>query len=174
LGIRNPGAADYNTEPSCLSSTGAMCSYSGTRTGRSPKDKRVVKDDLTKDDIWWGDVNIPISYETNKFCHDLAVKFLNTRPRLLIVDGYAGWDPKYRKKVRIICARPYHAIFMKNMLIRPTKEELAKDFTKDENIDFHLFNAGELLAPKPIESTSGNGTSVQVNFSDHTYTILGS
>lgn len=125
IGIRYPIAADFDTEFSCLTSTGALSSHSGTRYGRSPKDKRVVKNDLTKDEIWWGDVNIPISYETNQFCRDLAIKFINTRPRLFIIDGYAGWDKKYRKKIRIVCARPYHAIFMKNMLVRPTKEELA-------------------------------------------------
>ena len=61
---------------------------------------------------------------------------------------------------------------MKNMLIRPTDAELEKDFAKDENIDFHVFNAGELIAPQPIEGTAG-GTTIQANFTDKTYTILG-
>ena len=49
-----------------------------------------------------------------------AIDYLNTRDRLYCVDGFAGWDPNYRLKVRVICARPYHALFMHNMLIRPT------------------------------------------------------
>lgn len=49
-----------------------------------------------------------------------------------------------------MCSRPYHALFMKNMLIRPTEEELAKDFSDDTNIDFHVFNAGELHCPLPV------------------------
>lgn len=103
-----------------MSSTGAFVAYSGTRYGRSPKDKRVVLNDLTKDDIWWGEVNKPISPESNKFCRDLAIKYLNTKKNLFIIDGYAGWDPEHRLKCRIVCSRAYHAIFMKNMLIRPT------------------------------------------------------
>ena len=54
-----------------------------------------------------------------------ALDYLNTRERLYCFDGFAGWDPKYRIKVRVICSRPYHALFMHTMLIRPTKEELA-------------------------------------------------
>lgn len=80
----------------------------------------------------------------------MAVKYLNCRGTLYIVDGYVGWDPQYRLKTRILCSRPYHALFMKNMLIRPTEEELAKDFSDDNNIDFHVFNAGELHCPLPI------------------------
>ncbi len=48
-----------------------------------------------------------------------AIDFLDIRPAIYVVDGYAGWDPKYRLKIRVICARPYHALFMHNMLIRP-------------------------------------------------------
>lgn len=72
---------------------------------------------------------------------------MNTKKKLYVIDGYAGWDPLYRLKCRIVCSRAYHALFMKNMLIRPTDEELSMDFSNDENIDFHVFNAGELKAP---------------------------
>ena len=51
-----------------------------------------------------------------------AIDYLNTRERLYVVDGFAGWDPKYQLKIRVICARAYHALFMHNMLIRPTAE----------------------------------------------------
>ena len=52
--------ANPDTKPTCISATGAMVAYSGDRTGRSPKDKRFVMDEITKDTIWWGDVNIPL------------------------------------------------------------------------------------------------------------------
>lgn len=90
---------------------------------------------------------MPISPSVNRFCRDIAIKYLNTRNTLYIVDGYAGWDPAYRLKCRIVCSRPYHALFMKNMLIRPTREELAKDFVDDNQIDFHVFNAGDYACP---------------------------
>lgn len=101
------------------------------------------------------------------------MKYLNTKEKLYVQDGYVGWDPEYRLKCRIICSRAYHALFMNNMLIRPTQDELARDFTDDKNIDFHVFNAGELLCPQPLKDTTC-GTSVQCNFTDRTYTILGS
>src|ERR1700736_6404659 len=67
-----------------------------------------------------------------------AKDYLNTRERLYVVDGFAGWDPAYRIKIRIVCSRPYHALFMHTMLIRPTKEEL-ESFGKP---DFVICNAG--------------------------------
>jgi len=50
---------DYNTKKSVIASSGALCAYSGKRTGRSPLDKRIVMDDETEREIWWGDINIP-------------------------------------------------------------------------------------------------------------------
>lgn len=111
-----------------LSSIGAMVAYSGKRTGRSPKDKRVVKDEMTEKDIWWGNVNIPINKESHSLVEKVVINYLNTRERVYIVDGYLGWDPKYRLKIRIICSRVYHALFMRNMLIVPTEKELITDF----------------------------------------------
>lgn len=61
---------------------------------------------------------------------------------------------------------------MKNMLIRPTSEELTRDFSDDKKIDFHIFNAGELKAPVPIKDMSSE-TTVQVNFKDNEIIILG-
>lgn len=74
--------------------------------------------------------------------HERAIDYLNTRSRLYVFDGFAGWDPKYRIKVRIVCARAYHALFMNNMLIRPTPKEL-KEFGEP---DFTVYNSGEFPA----------------------------
>jgi phosphoenolpyruvate carboxykinase (ATP) len=54
-----------------------LVAFSGTTYGRSPKDKRVVKDAITEKDVAWGKVNIPIDPATNRFCRDLAIKYLN-------------------------------------------------------------------------------------------------
>lgn len=158
-----------------ISNTGAYCAYSGKRTGRSPKDKRIVLDSKTKDEIWWGDVNIPISPESNRMIEELAIDYLNNRKRIFIVDGYLGWDPLYRIKCRVLTTRAYHALFMRNMMIVPTDEELRRDFI-DNNIDFHLFNAGEFKAPRSplLKGVSNNGCCVSVNLSDNRLTILGS
>ena len=68
-----------------------------------------------------------------------AIDYLNTREQLYVCDGFAGWDPRYRVKVRVICARAYHALFMRNMLIRPTADELA-NFGEP---DYVIYNAGQ-------------------------------
>jgi phosphoenolpyruvate carboxykinase (ATP) len=122
LGCADTTAADPATLPTTLNSTGALVSYSGKRTGRSPKDKRTVKDSQTEKDIWWGNVNIPLTPEAHNLVESAAVAYLNTRDKIFVVDGYAGWDPANRLKVRIYCSRVYHALFMRNMLIVPTEE----------------------------------------------------
>lgn len=163
--------ADHDTRPTVIGSTGAMCAYSGRKTGRTPKEKRIVKDHTTDKEIWWGDVNIPLEPESFKFLEERAIAYLNSRPRLYIVDGFAGWDPLYRIKVRVICTRAYHALFMRNMLIVPTPEEIAKDFS--EEIDYHIFNAGEFPATTKIKGVTSD-TSVSLNFSERKVVILGS
>jgi len=66
-----------------------------------------------------------------------AVDYLNTRNRIYVVDGFAGWDERYRIRVRVVCARAYHALFMRNMLIRPQPEEL-----EHFEPDYTIYNAG--------------------------------
>lgn len=86
---------DVTVYDTTITDTGALNVASGVKTGRVPKEKRIVYDDTTKDTIWWGDVNIPqapIGYERNK---SRAIDCLNTAARLFVIDGYAGWDPKY-------------------------------------------------------------------------------
>jgi phosphoenolpyruvate carboxykinase (ATP) len=91
---------------------GALAAYSGGKTGRSPKDKRVVKDENSQAEVWWGPVNIPIEPNTFVINRERARDYLNTRDRLYCIDGFAGWDPKYRFNVRVICSRPYHRFSM--------------------------------------------------------------
>lgn len=86
-----------------------------------------------------------------------------------MVDGYAGWDPATRLKIRVFCTRPYHALFMKNMLIRPSNDELEKDFRE---VDFHIFNAGPMAASNRIPGV-GSETCVSVNLTEHKMAILG-
>ena len=64
-------------DDSAISSTGALISFSGAKTGRSPKDKRIVKNPASENDIWWGKVNIPFAAASHKANRDLAVRYLN-------------------------------------------------------------------------------------------------
>lgn len=172
--IRNPAPGRFYEDAikfdagSAITSDGSLVVRSGQRTGRSPADKRVVKTEGLKDEIWWGDINIPLDEHTYKVNHQRAVDYLNTRERLYVVDGFAGWDPNYRLKVRIICERPYHGLFMHNMLIRPSQEELA-NFGEP---DFVVFNAGKFPANTFTEGMTSTA-SVDVNFETNTMIILG-
>lgn len=172
--IRNPSPAKFYEDAikydpgSVITNKGSLVVRSGERTGRSPADKRVVKTDNISDDIWWGDINIPLDEKTFKINHQRATDYLNTVDRLYVIDGFAGWDPKYRLNVRIIAERPYHGLFMQNMLIRPTKKEL-------ENFgdpDFVVYNAGKFPANKFTEGMTSDA-SVDVNFETNTMVILG-
>ena len=125
-------------EGTSISDTGALMVYSGQKTGRSPKDKRIVKNPESESHIDWGDINIELDEQTFMINRERGIDYLNTRKRLFVVDAFAGWDPKYRIKVRVICTRAYHALFMQNMLIMPTEEELA-NFGEPEYV---IFNAG--------------------------------
>lgn len=151
-----------------ISSTGALMAYSGKKTGRSPKDKRIVDEETSTQNIWWGPVNKQVDELTWKISRSRALDYLRTRDKLFVVDAFAGWDPRYRLKIRIICARAYHALFMTNMLIRPTKEEL-ENFGEP---DFTIYNAGQFPANVFTKGMS-SPTSVELNFKDMEMVILG-
>src|SRR5262245_31837098 len=75
-----------------IADTGALIAFSGAKTGRSPTDKRVVEHPDSKDGVWWGAVNVPIDDDTFETNRERAIDYLNTRPRLYVVDAFAGWD----------------------------------------------------------------------------------
>jgi len=153
---------------SIIVASGAIATDSGAKKGRSPKDKRVVEEPSSKDDIWWDSVNIPFSEDSFAKNKQLSIDYLNTCKQLYVVDGYGGWDPDSRIKVRIICSRPYHALFMHNMLIRPTAEELASF----GDPDYIVFNGGEQKADASVEGVETE-TSVALNFASGEFVILG-
>jgi phosphoenolpyruvate carboxykinase (ATP) len=151
-----------------IASTGALVALSGEKTGRSPTDKRIVDEESTTDDIWWGNVNIKAEARVFNINKERAVDYLNTREFLYCVDGYAGWDPKHQIKVRVICARAYHALFMHNMLIRPTEKQLATF----GDPDYVIYNAGRFPANRYTTSMTSK-TSVALNFAAKEFVILG-
>ena len=153
---------------SAVTSQGALIAMSGEKTGRSPGDKRIVDEPATTEDVWWGPVNIKLSDDTFLINRERAIDYLNSRERLYVVDGFAGWDPKYRIKVRIITTRAYHALFMRNMLIRPTPEQLENFGTPD----YTVYNAGAFPANSRTEGLTSK-TSVCLNLDRHEFVILG-
>ncbi|KAJ9200755.1 hypothetical protein DTO164E3_3905 [Paecilomyces variotii] len=211
---------------SAITSSGALTAYSGAKTGRSPSDKRIVREPSSEKDVWWGPVNKPMSPDMTSFVklsvtetlrgmgriasndsalqipffasgdisicflalistvqplgpfasailpvwrinRERAVDYLNTRNRIYVIDGFAGWDERYRINVRVVCARAYHALFMRNMLIRPTKEEL-----EHFHPDYVIYNAGSFPANRFTEGMT-SATSVAINFAEKEMVILG-
>ncbi len=172
--FRNPVASPLyedaiTREKAVISSAGALINFSAEKTGRSPKDKRVVDSPKTTGDIWWGPVNIKMTDEVFLQCRKTAIDFLNTLDQLYVVDAYAGWDAKNRIKVRVICARAYHALFMMNMLVRPAQEEL-ENFGEP---DYVIFNAGQQYADPNLPGLTSK-TCAALHFERGEFVILGS
>lgn len=111
-----------------LSELGAVNVMTGEFTGRSPKDKYIVEDEVTKDTIWWNSPkapndNKPISQTTWNALKDTTVNQLSGK-RLFVVDAFCGANENTRLKVRFIMEVAWQAHFVKNMFIRPTEQEL--------------------------------------------------
>jgi len=151
-----------------LAANGALVTRSGAKTGRSPEAKRIVRTPATEDEIWWGSVNRPVSPDSFQVLRRRALEFLASRSRLYVVDGFAGWDPAWRVHVRVICARPYHALFMRNMLIRPAPGEIAPEARPD----YVVLNAGQTAADASLPDV-GADTAVSLDLEAGELVILG-
>jgi len=123
-----------------LAANGALVSETGKRTGRSPKDKFIVKDSLTAGQVDWGAVNQP--FEPAKF-DALFERVLEhaKKQELFVQDLYAGADPKYRLPIRFINTCAWHNLFVHQLFVRPSPEEL-----KTHSPEFIVFAAPEFLA----------------------------
>ena len=144
LGIMNPKSVYRNLSPAQLvekalingegklSSTGALVVTTGKYTGRSPEDKFVVDSEGIHNDIAWGKVNRPISQEKFNGIKGKLTAYLQNR-ELYIFDGMAGADPSCTKKFRVVNEMASQNLFIHQLLIRPTAEELEnygdQDFT---------------------------------------------
>ncbi len=148
--------------------SGAIAIRSGAKTGRSPADKHVVHRPESEHDVWWGPVNHPIDEHTFLLNRQRAIDYLNTRDQIYVCDGYAGWDPATRVKVRVLCARAYHALFMHNMLIRPTLDELERFGAPD----YVIYNAGQFPA-NPFTTQMTSRTSIDLCLERREQVILG-
>ena len=122
-----PGLEGY--ERGTVTTLGAVAVDTGIFTGRSPKDKYIVRDDVTRDTVWWADQgkgkndNKPMSQEVWADLKHLVTEQLSGK-RLFIIDAFCGANADTRLKVRFITEVAWQAHFVKNMFIRPSDEEL--------------------------------------------------
>ena len=94
-------------------------------TGRSPKDKFIVDEAASRNDIWWGDVNVAMPEDDFGRLHAKVAAYLQRRP-LFVQDVYAGADPDFRLPVRVVSESPWHSLFARNMFIQPGRESLPR------------------------------------------------
>jgi phosphoenolpyruvate carboxykinase (ATP) len=122
-----------------LTASGPLVVSTGQYTGRSPKDKFVVKEPSTEDKIWWGSVNQPISEQNFATLRGRMQNYIQKK-KLYVQDLFVGADPEYRLSVRVVTETAWANLFARNLFIRPTPEELAHfhpDFTVVDVPSFH-------------------------------------
>ncbi|TQD38562.1 phosphoenolpyruvate carboxykinase (ATP) [Haloflavibacter putidus] len=109
--------------------SGTLAVNTGEFTGRSPQDRFIVKDAITEDKVWWGNINIP--FEADKFdkLYDKVMAYLSDK-EIYARDSYACADPEYRLNIRVINEYPWSNMFAHNMFLRPTEKEL-ENFEED-------------------------------------------
>ncbi|UQN06822.1 phosphoenolpyruvate carboxykinase (ATP) [Deinococcus sp. QL22] len=135
------------------------------KTGRSPKDRFIVEDDLTRDAVWWGGFNTPISPVVFDRLLDKMTAYANAGGKesktkeLFVQHLFAGTDPAHRLGVRFVQEMAYHSLFVRNMFVRPSLEELA-DFTPD----WTVLNLPGFRAD-PVQDGVRSDTFILVNFS---------
>lgn len=140
-----PGLTGY--EHGVVTTSGAVAVDTGIFTGRSPKDKYLVRDDLTRDTVWWADQgkgkndNKPLSQDTWNSLKHLITNQLSGK-RLFVVDAFCGANADTRLKVRFITEVAWQAHFVKNMFIRPDENEL-----HDFEPDFIVMNGAKCVNP---------------------------
>lgn len=158
-------------EKGIVTELGAVSVDTGIFTGRSPKDKYIVKDDTTRDTVWWADQgkndNKAISPEVWADLKDLVTEQLSGK-RLFVVDTFCGANEDTRLKVRFITEVAWQAHFVKNMFIRPSDEELA-----DYEPDFVVMNGAKTTNPKWEEHGLNSENFVAFNLTEKMQLIGG-
>jgi phosphoenolpyruvate carboxykinase (ATP) len=140
-----------------LSSRGALVSETGKRTGRSPKDKFTVRDAVTEDKVDWGSVNLAFSPEKFDALYQRVMEYLAGR-EIYVQDLFCGADPKYQLPIQVINEYAWHNLFVHQLFIRPTTQEL-----KTHTPEFTIVSAPGFLA-EPKRDGTNSEVFVVVNF----------
>ena len=136
---------------------GAFVARTGPFTGRTPKDKYIVEEASSKADIWWGDINKPVSEERFESMYRRLCAYYQGR-EVFVQDMFGGADPDYRLKVRVVSDSAWHSLFARNMFIRP-KSEALHAFEPD----FTILHAPRFFAMHELDGTNSD-TFIFVNF----------
>jgi phosphoenolpyruvate carboxykinase (ATP) len=180
FGVSNLGAVHENLPPARLveaavrrregmiSESGALAARTGKRTGRSPKDRFIVENELTKDKIAWGQVNKPVSPEKFDRVLGRAISYLENLDEVYVVDAYAGADPRYRLNVQLVCEFAWHALFARQLFRRPSREEL-----ESFEPEWSVISVPGFLTDREIDGTQSE-TFVALDFARKLVLVCGS
>ncbi|KGL58766.1 phosphoenolpyruvate carboxykinase (ATP) [Polaribacter sp. Hel1_85] len=141
-----------------VSSLGAIAVNTGEFTGRSPKDRFIVKDNVTKDEIWWSDINIPFESDTFDSLYTKVVNYLSEK-EIFVRDSYACADENYKLNIRVVNEYPWSNMFAYNMFLRPTAKEL-ENFSPE----WTVINAPGFMANPKVDGTRQHNFAI-LNFS---------
>lgn len=130
-----------------VASSGALAVNTGEFTGRSPMDRFIVKDSITEDKVWWGNINIPFDADKFQKLYDKVTDYLSNK-EVFVRDSFACADEDYKLNIRVINEYPWSNMFAYNMFLRPTEEEL-KDFTPE----WTVVNAPGFMADPEVDGT---------------------
>jgi len=150
-----------------LNDTGALVINTGKFTGRSPKDRFIVKDKITENTVDWNQINQPIDSKYFDSIYGKIIGHLRNK-EIWIRDSYACADDKYRLNIRVINEDPSSNLFAYNMFLRPDDEEL-----KNFNPDWYIIHAPTFFA-NPNEDGTPNGNFTLISFSKKVILIGGS
>ncbi len=180
LGLKNTENIHYQLTPQeleldtvrigegVINDTGALVIKTGAFTGRSPKDKFIIRDEITADTVHWNEFNIPMEPKYFDILFDKTLHYLNNLPELWVRDCYACADPRYRLNIRSINEKPWNNLFSYNMFLRPTEEEL-ENFEPEWQV---LSAPGLQVDPKECGTRQGNAA--VVSFKHKMILIIGS
>jgi len=140
-----------------LADNGALVGYTGKYTGRTPKDKFTVKDDITRDLVNWGDVNQAFDPEKFDALFERVLEYLRGR-ELYLQDLYSGADPNYQLPIRVINQFAWHNLFVRALFVRPTEEQL-----KTHHPEFTIVSAPDFQADPQRDGTRSEAFII-VNF----------
>ena len=175
--LLNSGRTHFNLSPASLvehsirrgearlASNGAIVGYTN-RTGRSPKDKFLVKDALTSGNVAWGAVNQPFDSDKFDALYDRVMEHLQGR-ELFVQDLFCGADPAYRLPIRVINEYAWHNLFVRQLFLRPTAAEL-----KQHHAEFTVISAPEFRVD-PKRDGVNSEVFVVLNFARKTVLIGG-
>lgn len=158
--------ASVDQNEGSLTDKGALSISTGRFTGRSPKDRYIVKDNMTSNTVDWNHINKPIDQSYYKSLKEKIKAHLSNQT-IYVKDGRACSNDEYKLNVRLIAEKPWSAQFVHNMFLRLTAEQL-----NEFRADWHILCAPEFMADPEVDGTISENFSI-INFSEKTIIIGG-